>query len=252
MLAILPIPILQDNYVWLGVVGDQAFVVDPGEAAPVQAALQARHLQLAAILITHHHGDHVGGVDTLFAAHGCPVFGPLSVRQTTEPVCDGERITLPGVGVSFDVIAVPGHTLDHLAYAGPGILFCGDTLFACGCGRLFEGSAVQMQASLARLMELPVETFVYCTHEYTLANQRFALAVDPGNDALRRRADADAARRALGQPTVPFTLAGERACNPFLRWHDPAIAAVARQRGAHDDSPAEVFGAIRRYKDVFA
>lgn len=248
----MPIPILKDNYVWLGVQDDLAFVVDPGEAGPVLAELQRRRLRLAAILITHHHGDHVGGVDALVEAFGCPVYGPATVRQTTHPLHDGDRLPLAAFAIDFKVIAVPGHTLDHLAYVGDGLLFCGDTLFACGCGRLFEGTAAQMQASLARLAELPPDTLVYCTHEYTLSNQRFARAVEPDNAALQQRSASDAARREAGLPTVPFRLADELASNPFLRWSAPQVIATARQHGAADDSAVAVFAAVRRYKDGFA
>ena len=251
MLTILPVPILKDNYVWLGHDGAQAFVVDPGDAEPVEAALAALGLNLATILLTHHHADHTGGVATLAERWACPVYGPDSIALVTRPLHDGDALVLDDFGLRFTILAVPGHTLDHIAYFADGILFCGDTLFACGCGRLFEGTAEQMQASLARLAGLPDDTRVYCTHEYTLSNQRFALAVEPDNAALAAREAADAATRLRGAPTLPSTIALERATNPFLRWAQPTVAASAAKHGATNGSPAQVFGAIRRWKDIF-
>lgn len=252
MLDILPIPIFDDNYVWLSRAGARAFVVDPGDAGPVLAALREHGLTLEAILITHHHPDHIGGVAEIVADTGCPVYGPAHLAVVDRPVGEGSHIALPGTGAAFDVMALPGHTLDHLAYLGGGVLFCGDTLFACGCGRLKEGTPAQMQHSLSRLAELPADTQVYCTHEYTLVNQRFARAVEPGNHALAARAERDAARRAQGLPTVPFGLNEELATNPFLRWAEPGVKAAAQLHGAADVGAVEVFAAIRRWKDGFA
>ncbi|QDQ29332.1 hydroxyacylglutathione hydrolase [Chitinimonas arctica] len=250
-MAILPVPILKDNYVWLLHQHGLAVVVDPGEAAPVAARLAQLNLRLAAILITHHHGDHTGGLAGLRAAFGCPVFGPPTVTGVDRPVAEGDRVALDDIQLRFDVMAVPGHTLDHLAYFGHGALFCGDTLFACGCGRLFEGSPAQMQASLARLAALPGDTLLCCTHEYTLANERFARAVEPHNAALLARMEHDEACRSRGEPTLPGNLACEAATNPFLRWSEPAVIAAARLHGALDDSPRQVFTALRRWKDDF-
>ncbi len=248
---ILPVPILQDNYVWLAHQAGRAIVVDPGEAGPVQARLNELGLQLEAILITHHHHDHIGGLAELKAHYDCPVYGPAGIAGVNQPLADGETLVLACLDWRFSVLAVPGHTLDHLAYYGEGLLFCGDTLFACGCGRLFEGSPAQMQASLARLAALPDDTLVCCTHEYTLANQRFALAAEPDNAELRQRAEADSARRVRGEPTLPSSIGLEKASNPFLRWHSPSLMSVARQHGAVDDSPVQVFAALRRWKDQF-
>lgn len=251
-MTILPVPILTDNYVWLAHVNGQALVVDPGEAQPVRAVLDALGLTLVAILVTHHHGDHIGGVAELAVAAGCAVFGPETIACVTHPVSEGDRIPLPALDTEFEVIAVPGHTLDHLAYVGDEALFCGDTLFACGCGRLFEGTPAQMQHALAKLRALPQTLRVYCTHEYTLANQRFARAVEPHNVELAARCQRDAALRAKQQATLPSNLLLECETNPFLRWDAPAVMAAARSNGAANDSPVEVFAALRRWKDGFS
>ncbi|MDN3577748.1 hydroxyacylglutathione hydrolase [Chitinimonas viridis] len=251
MSTILPVPILQDNYVWLMHQAGHALVVDPGVAAPVVAQLETLGLHLSAILVTHHHGDHTGGLAELVARYGCPVYGPPSIAGVSQGVGEGGKVSVPAMGVSFAVLAVPGHTLDHIAYHGDGVVFCGDTLFACGCGRLFEGTATQMQASLARLAALPDETLVCCTHEYTLSNQRFALAVEPNNPALQQRHEADRLRREQQLPTLPSNIGLERATNPFLRWAEPAIQAAAASQGAIDNGPVAVFATLREWKNVF-
>jgi hydroxyacylglutathione hydrolase len=253
-LTVEPIPAFEDNYLWLLVRGTDAAVVDPGDAAPVLQRLQQRELSLRAILVTHHHGDHVGGVAALAKATGARTFGP---RRETIPSRDvalggGDRIDV--LGAAFDVIDVPGHTLGHIAYHAPAqrMLFCGDTLFAAGCGRLFEGTAEQMAASLARLAALPAETRVYCAHEYTLSNLRFALAVEPGNEALRRRQQACVALRERGEATVPSTIAEELATNPFIRCHLPAVRRAAEARAGRPlPTTEEVFAVLRGWKNVF-
>lgn len=247
---------MADNYIWLlGQPNDRRVaVIDPGDAAPVRKHLQHLGLQLGAILITHHHPDHTGGVNTLRAGADVPVFGPAEAARIctlTRVVEDGEGIILDWLGAEFEVLAVPGHTRGHIAYFGANCLFCGDTLFRAGCGRLFEGVAAQMRASLERLRALPADTRVYSGHEYTVNNLAFAAAVEPDNQAIAEaRADADG-DRAAGRPTLPSSIADERAINPFLRWDQPAVIAAAEARaGPHQDADA-VFATIRGWKDAF-
>ena len=249
-----PIPAFDDNYLWLLVRGSQAAVVDPGDAAPVLQRLQQRNLSLQAILVTHHHGDHVGGVASLSRATGARVHGPgaEAIPARDVALAGGSRIDV--LGVAFDVLDVPGHTLGHIAYHAPALraLFCGDTLFAAGCGRLFEGTAAQMTASLAKLASLPADTRVYCALEYTLSNLRFALAVEPDSEALRRRQQACAALRRRGEPTLPSTIADELATNPFLRCSEPDVRRAAEARAGGPLPTAEsVFTVIRQWKNVF-
>ena len=245
------IPAFKDNYIWLLTRGRRAAVVDPGDAAPVEARLAADGLSLEAILVTHHHADHQGGVRALAARWQPAVFAPASESITgcTHPLSGGERIAI--LDCPVDVLAVPGHTLGHLAYVAPGMLFCGDTLFGAGCGRLFEGSPAQMAASLSLLAELPDDTAVYCAHEYTALNLGFACAVEPDNPALAARVVRVAAQRAAGLPSVPSTLGEEKATNPFLRCGEPAVVAAALAHGAVDRSPTAVFAAIRGWRNTF-
>jgi hydroxyacylglutathione hydrolase len=251
MFSVSFIPAFKDNYIWLLTAGQRAVVVDPGDAAPVQARLEAEGLRLEGILITHHHADHQGGVAALVERWRPEVFAPAieSITGCTRPLNGGERIEI--LGQTVEVMAVPGHTLGHLAYRAPGVLFCGDTLFGAGCGRLFEGTPAQMADSLARIADLPDETLVYCAHEYTEMNLRFALAVEPDNAALRKRVEKVAAQRAAGQPSVPSTLAEERATNPFLRSAEPAVVAAGLLHRAADRSPTAIFAAIRGWRNVF-
>ena len=252
--AVEPIPAFNDNYLWLLVHGAQAAVVDPGDAEPVLQRLQQRDLGLQAILVTHHHGDHVGGVAALARATGARVFGPRSESIPARDVALGGGDRIEVLGAAFDVHEVPGHTLGHIAYhsAALRMLFCGDTLFAAGCGRLFEGTAGQMTASLARLSKLPADTRVYCAHEYTLSNLRFALTVEPGNDALRRRQQTCMALRDRGVPTVPSTIGEELATNPFLRCDAPAVRRAAEARAGRPLPTTEaVFAVVRAWKNAF-
>jgi len=251
--ALQALPAFADNYIWVLRDADgRALVVDPGDPTPVLEAVP-QEFPPHAVLLTHHHDDHIGGVAALRARWpGLPVFAPPDPRIAigTTPVRDGESF---GVGPwRFRVLDVPGHTRSHVAYHGEGLLFCGDTLFSLGCGRLFEGTPAQMLASLRRLAALPGDTLVCCGHEYTVANAAFALAVDPHNPELQQRAaDARAARRA-GLPTLPVPMASERACNPFLRSAAPPVrAAIARHAGRAADDDADAFGELRRWKDGF-
>ena len=251
MFEILLIPAFKDNYIWLLVRDGRAAVVDPGDAAPVMARLEALQLRLETILITHHHADHQGGVGELVARWQPRVFGPAeeSITGCTDPLSGGEAIDVLGERVA--VLAVGGHTRGHIAYYVPGALFCGDTLFGAGCGRLFEGTPAQMCASLDRLAALPDDTLVYCAHEYTEANLRFAAAVEPGNAALRARVARVAALRAAGRSSVPSTLGEEKASNPFLRCNEPAVIEAALAHAAVDASPVAVFVAIRSWRNNF-
>jgi hydroxyacylglutathione hydrolase len=253
-----PIPALSDNYIWMVQKNGHAIVVDPGESAPVEALL-THGLILEAILITHHHGDHVGGVRALQQLTGARVYGPAT---ETLPYCDvalreGDIVQLPGAGMRFEVLDIPGHTAGHIAYHGAlddrqSAVFCGDTLFAVGCGRLFEGTPAQMLDSLGKLGALPSDTLVCCGHEYTVANIRWALHVEPDNVALQQRArDADRLR-AQGLPTVPSTIADELETNPFLRTaHAQIGSAASRHAASMLETPQAIFACLRQWKNDF-
>jgi len=251
-----PVRAFSDNYIWLiepprapGVVA-----VDPGDAAPVIAELQRSGSSLAAILLTHHHPDHIGGVPELLRRWPVPVIGPDDARiaHRTRTAHDGAPCELPDLGLSFEILQVPGHTLSHIAFWGHGLLFCGDTLFSAGCGRMFEGTPTQMNASLNRLADLPPDTRMYCGHEYTAANLRFALTVDPANGAARDYQERVDRVRAQDLPSLPSTLGLERQVNPFLRCDEAAVKAAAEQHAGRPLAcAAEVFAALRGWKDGF-
>jgi len=255
MLEIVPLPAFQDNYIWTLHSGKFAAVVAPGEARPVRDYLEREGLTLAAILATHHHPDHVGGIAELVAMRKVPVFGPKGepIPALTHPVGQDDRVEIPELAAAcFTVLDIPGHTRAHVAYYGLGSLFCGDTLFACGCGRVFEGTAAQMLASLSKLAALPDETRVYCGHEYTLANIKFARAVDPDNAELAAREARARRLREAGRPTLPSTLGEERATNPFLRCTEPVVVESANKYlGSRIGDPVSVFAAIREWKNRF-
>jgi len=251
---VIPLRAFEDNYIWTLRNDRYAAVVDPGDAQPVLDYLQRERLELCAVLATHHHPDHVGGVADLLARHAVPVYGPRGepIATLTRAVSEGDAVEIPQLGLRFSVLDIPGHTRAHIAYYGANSLFCGDTLFACGCGRLFEGTAQQMAASLAKLAALPDATLVYSGHEYTLANIDFARAVEPDNAELAARAASDAQTRNSGRPTLPSTIGREKMTNPFLRCLQPAVIASANKYlGARLNDPVQVFAAIRQWKNSF-
>lgn len=253
---LIALPAFSDNYIWMLHDGAGAVVVDPGTEAPVLQALDAHGLALRGILVTHHHADHVGGVDALRERLRGTVYGPARERIPPPYVPVGEGDMLDVLGLHTQVIEVPGHTAGHVAYlvqppGEPAWLFCGDTLFSAGCGRLFEGSPAQMLGSLDRLSALPGDTRVCCTHEYTLSNLRFARSVEPGNGAVVQALDRCTLLRANGDITLPSTVAQERRINPFLRCSEPEVVASALAHGAADASPLSVFAALREWKNVF-
>ena len=262
MIRITALPAFVDNYIWLVERAGFAVVVDPGDARPVLEILKARGLKLAAVLATHHHLDHVGGIAQIVATHPAPVFGPRAERARiptlTELVDDGDRVTIPELDLRCDVLFIPGHTLGHIAYhcprsaSEPSRLFCGDTLFSAGCGRLFEGTAQQLHSSLQRLNALEAATEVYCMHEYTLANLAFAATVEPGNADIARHRQVMQDLRGHGLPSLPSTLALERRVNPFLRVDEPAIMAALTTRLGHaPPDSTSAFAALRSWKDGF-
>ena len=255
-MKLIALPAFSDNYIWMLHDGRHAVVVDPGESAPVINALDSHKLQLAAILVTHHHADHVDGVDELRSRLQGPVYGPRRERIPQPYVALDDGDTLDVLGLRFKVIDVPGHTSGHIAFftedggAEP-MLFCGDTLFSGGCGRLFEGTPAQMHHSLSRLASLPGPTRVCCGHEYTLSNLRFALAVEPKNHDLADYNLWCEAQRAINEPTLPSSIATERLVNPFLRCAEPGVALVAQTRGATSTDPVAVLAALRQWKNEF-
>ena len=256
-MKLVPLPAFQDNYLWVLHDGQRALVVDPGDAQPVLSFLSQSGLSLQAILVTHHHRDHVGGVDAVREATGAPVWGPAreTIPGPFTPLQGGQTIDV--LGLPWQVLDVPGHTAGHIAYycpdvAGTPLLFCGDTLFSGGCGRLFEGTPAQMLASLDSLAALPASTRVCCAHEYTLSNLRFARAVEPANEALVRYQQQCEALRARGEPTLPSSIGVERQVNPFLRSREPAVRQAAQAyNGADPADDVAVFAAVRQWKNEY-
>jgi hydroxyacylglutathione hydrolase len=252
---ILPIKAFSDNYIWCLSNQTYCVVVDPGDASPVLAYCAEHQLELAAILITHHHWDHTGGLDALLKEFpDIPVFGPHNkkIEQITVRLSEGDSITLDHLDLVFSIMEVPGHTLDHIVYYGESGLFCGDTLFSAGCGRLFEGTAQQMFGSLAKLTALPSDTAVYCTHEYTMANIAFAEAVEPDNKALLDYKLWAQGQRSQDSPTLPTSIARELSINPFLRCDSQKlIESVNQHSGVELDNEQGVFANLRGWKDNF-
>ncbi|MFZ2990637.1 hydroxyacylglutathione hydrolase [Ideonella sp.] len=256
-MKLLALPAFTDNYIWMIHDGAQALVVDPGDAAPVLQALQAHGLTLSGILVTHHHADHVGGLADLLPHLQGPIWAPAHERMPVDCSRVGQGDTVQWHGLSLVVLDVPGHTAGHVAYfAASGLdsrplLFCGDTLFSGGCGRLFEGTPAQMHDSLSQLVALPDDTQVCCTHEYTLSNLRFARVVEPGNADLQAYQAHCQALRERGQPTLPARLLTERQINPFLRCDVPAVRAAAEQRAGHALDTVATLAALREWKNQF-
>jgi hydroxyacylglutathione hydrolase len=257
-LQIYPVPAFRDNYIWIIHDTVHAAIVDPGDALPVISYLNSQQLQPIAILITHHHSDHTGGNLQLLERFDLPVYGPLHEKIPTvnNPVREGDRVQLLPLGLVFDIIEISGHTRGHVAYYAAtqpeSLLFCGDTLFSCGCGRVFEGTPQQMYTALRKLASLPDNTLVYCAHEYTLGNIAFARIAEPGNDDLRKLEQRANQMRQQHLPTLPTDMATEKACNPFLRCQHPEVIRCAEQfTGRKLNDPVEVFTALREWKNIF-
>ncbi len=256
-----PIPAFKDNYIWIIHDTKFAVVVDPGDAPPVMKYLRSNQLQLTAILITHHHSDHIGGNRALLEQHQIPVYGPKreAISTVTHALQDNDTVYLDALSLTLKVIEVPGHTHGHIAYFGllpnfqkKNILLCGDTLFASGCGRIFEGTPQQMYRSLKRLEQLPDDTLVYCTHEYTLSNISFARVVEPGNAELKQQEQRVKQLRRENKPTLPSLMATEKKCNPFLRCNQPEIIKITSQHaGKKLNEPLDVFTTLREWKNNF-
>lgn len=252
MLTLIALPAFDDNYIWVLHDGHHAVAVDPGDPVPLIAFLDAHQLKLTAVFITHHHRDHTGGNLALRQRYNCVIYGPDNPRipGVTHSLRGGDTVALVEPALHLDVLATPGHTLDHISYVGHGYLFCGDTVFGCGCGKLFEGTPAMMAASLDAILTLPDATRVCCAHEYTLSNIDFAKTIDGNNPELLARERIDRDLRTHGRPTLPSTLALEKATNPFLRFHGQVMTAFAvRYLNRPHPSPDAVFGAIRAAKD---
>ena len=253
-LQIIPIPAFEDNYIWTLIEPDKriAACVDPGDAAPLLAYLKEEQLELCAILITHHHWDHSGGIPDLLSKFDVPVYGPQGVDGVSQTMQGGDKINIAALGLDLNVLDIPGHTLDHLAYYNDSMLFCGDTLFSSGCGRLFEGTPQQMHNSLSLLAALPAATLMYCGHEYTAANLKFAHTVEPNNAAVLERITEVATLREKGIASLPVKLSTELKTNPFLRCNNTDVIRAVEEHCANNlTSTVQVFTELRRWKDNF-
>ena len=257
-MQITPVPAFRDNYIW--VIHDRvggnhlAVLVDPGEPEAILSWLDSEEATPVAVLVTHHHGDHTGALAALAGRWSMPVYGPgnENIAGVTHPVSEGSVVDIHRLGLSLSVLETPGHTLGHICYFGHGRLFSGDTLFSCGCGRLFEGTAAQMHASLQRLASLPPDTLIHCAHEYTLPNIGFAREVEGENPALEARYVQARQMQKSGQPTLPVSIAQELATNPFLRCHLPGVrVAISHRTGLPANTDVEAFASLRRWKDSY-
>ena len=252
---IYPIPALKDNYIWAIINSQQqAIIIDPGDARPVQTFLQQHQLTLHAILITHHHWDHTNGISALTQGLNIEVYGPKQdpVSGVTKKIAEHDIVSFPAFQLNFSILEIPGHTLGHIAYYAPGMLFCGDTLFAAGCGRLFEGTAEQMYTTLQKLAALPDDTAVYCAHEYTLHNLHFAQLVEPNNPHIQSRLKHVQSLRAQHKPSLPSIMSEEKLTNPFLRCEiDEVKQRAEKQSGVSLTNPVDVFRVVREWKDGF-
>ena len=256
MIKVEPIPAFRDNYIWFIIhePNRKVAIVDPGDAAPVLDHVKANHLDPVAVLITHHHPDHVGGIGGILEQYRIPVYGPAheQIPGRSHALREGDVVDLEELGLRFEILDMPGHTSGAIAYYTDGMVFVGDTLFLSGCGRLFEGTPEQMHASLGKLAQLPDETKIYCAHEYTLANLDFALAVEPDNQDIQQQIRDCKALRSRNSPTVPGTIAREKRVNPFLRSAEAGVVqAASRHSGKALDNQVAVFAAIRKWKDTF-
>jgi len=255
MLEVLHVAAFEDNYIWL--IYDQnkqVVIVDPGDATPILAAVSDLSLTPVAILCTHHHYDHIGGVAEIVNRFRVPVYGPVAeqIQAVSDPVDDGDKVNIPSMGLELEVLAVPGHTGGHIAYYGHNMLFCGDTLFSGGCGRLFEGTAEQMTKSLSKLAQLPNNTRIYCAHEYTAANLRFAKLVEPDNINIINYLSSVTEKRSRNEPSLPSSMALEKKINPFLRTGENTVIQAANQHSSRKlQTQTEVFAEIRRWKDGY-
>ena len=256
LIHIHPIPIFKDNYIWLIInpIKKKVIAIDPGDSEPLQAYLQSNQLDLEAILITHHHWDHTQGIGVLKQKYNAVVYGPKNkqIDGLTHMVEEGDIIHIPSFETSFTILNIPGHTLDHIAFILPGLLFCGDTLFSAGCGRLFEGTPQQMYHSLQKLASLPDETKVFCTHEYTLQNLKFAQIVEPNNKRIQNKLSHVMALRQGNNSTLPSVIKEEKEVNPFLRCHvKEVVESVEKWAGVKLEDPIQIFKYLREWKDGF-